>query len=146
MVGYFAFVLYMTLIHKLVLYLFLGFLGGSLVLPGVMIVLNPDISGTGLLAEIRDGINHFRALHGMMTAIGVIALWACWDLAHSRSLVLALGIIMVGVATARIYSLIIDGVPGLMTFVYLCLEILMAAVFLLSPPKVPTQPKTVNQR
>ena len=124
----------MTQIHKLVLYGLLVLLSISLIIPGVMVMFNQQASHPGLLVQTLDGSNQLRALYGMMTGIGLIALWACFQLERSRPLVMALGIIMALQVVARLYSMVVDGWPGLMTLSYLGVELLLAAVFLLWPP------------
>ena len=124
----------MTLLHKVILYGLLGVLGLSLVGPGLAGVFKPDVGRTWLIGETVDARNHLRALNAMMAAMGVIALWACWDLERARMLVLGLGVILAALVVARIYSIAVDGVPGAWTLVYLAVEAVMAAVFLVGPP------------
>jgi hypothetical protein len=87
-----------------------------------------------LFAETVDARNHLRALNGMMTALGLVALWACWDITQARGLVISLGLVMVALVVARIYSMMIVGLPGSLTMLYLIVEVLMATVFLTWPP------------
>lgn len=124
----------MTTLHKLVLYGLLGLLGFSLLLPGLMGIYKSGTGGLWLLADSVDARNHLRALNGMMAALGLMALWACGDLAHARQLVLALGMVMVMLVVSRLYSLLVDGMPGPTTLLYLVVEGLMAIVFLAWPP------------
>ncbi|MFQ5775528.1 MAG: DUF4345 domain-containing protein [Kiloniellaceae bacterium] len=124
----------MSTAHMGVLYSLLGLLGLSLVGPGLAGAFRPGIGRTWLIAEAADARNHLRGLNAMMAALGMVALWACWDLERSRPLVLALGIVMAVLVVARVYSLLIDGRPGGTTLTYLAVEILLAAVFLLWPP------------
>ena len=124
----------MTPGHELVLYASLGVLGLSLVIPGVGGVFKPGIGRTWLVAENVDAKNHLRALNAMMAALGAVALYACWDLERSRSLVLALGAVMAALVVARITSLIVDGRPGIWTLVYLAVEAALAVIFLGWPP------------
>ncbi len=126
----------MTLIHKIVLYSLLGFLGVSLVFPGLMELFKAPPGGAGHSLSTTDARNQFRALHGMMAGLGIIAFWACWDLASSRSLVLGLGVIMSMLVIARGYSILMDGIPGAMSLVYLAAELVLALVFLLWPPPI----------
>lgn len=70
----------------------------------------------------------------MMVGLGALALWACLDLEHARTLVLALGVVLSVLVVARLYSLMIDGMPGFITLVYLAVEGVMAAAFLIWPP------------
>jgi hypothetical protein len=70
----------------------------------------------------------------MMAALGMVALWACWDLENARGQVLALGLVMAVLVVNRLYSWLLDGPPGPHTVIYLGLEALLAAVFLGWPP------------
>ncbi len=81
-----------------------------------------------------DAKNQFRALHGMMAGLGILALWACLDIEGARALVMGLGVIMATLVVARGYSIIVDGMPGTMSMVYLVVELTLALVFLLWPP------------
>ena len=125
----------MTLIHKLVLYGLLGLLGVSLLFPGLAGIFGHKVGVSWLVADTVDARNHLRALNGMMAALGLIAIWACFDLENARQLVIALGIVMVLLVIARLYSLITDGWPGGMTILYLIVEAVMALVFLAWPPR-----------
>lgn len=124
----------MTLAHKVVLWGLLGFLGLSLLVPGVMNVLRKDEGTAWLIAETVDAKNHLRALNAMMAAVGAVALWACWDLERARLAVIGLGVVMAALVAARAYSILVDGMPGPTTLVYLAVEATMAAVFLAWPP------------
>ncbi len=124
----------MSAAHMSVLYALLSMLGLSLIFPGLAGVFRPNIGRTWLIAEKADAKNHLRGLNAMMTALGMVALWACWDLEGSRLLVLALGVVMAALVVARLYSWLIDGPPGSTSQTYLVIEALLAAVFLLWPP------------
>ena len=124
----------MTPAHALTLYFFLGLLGVSLIIPGLMGVFRLSEGSKWLFAETVDARNHLRALNGMMTALGLVALWACWDITEARGLVIVLGLVMVALVIARIYSMVIDGLPGGLTMLYLIVEVLMATIFLTWPP------------
>jgi len=124
----------MTPTHRLVLSLLLGFLGISLLLPGVIGVFRPATGRAWLVAETVDAMNHLRALNAMMAALGLVALWACLDPSRGRPLVLALGIVMAALVVARLYAIVTDGVPGAATWLYLGVEGVLAAVFLGCPP------------
>ena len=124
----------MSLLHKLLLYSSLGFVGISLVIPGLIEIIKTQPGSPGLVPETMDAKNQFRALNGMMTGIGLMALAACIELEKARFLVLALGGILLLVFAARMYSIIIDGNPGLMTIVYATVELLLALIFLMWPP------------
>ncbi|WP_426415083.1 DUF4345 domain-containing protein [Aestuariirhabdus sp. LZHN29] len=126
----------MILLHKLVLYGLLGSLALSLVLPGLVELLRVPPGTPGLALETADGKNQFRALHGMMVGVGLLALWACVDLDNARLLVMAIGAVLAVSALGRGYSLWADGVPGAMSQLYLVVELVIAAVFLLWPPPV----------
>ncbi len=124
----------MSTVHMAVLYTLLGLLGLSLIGPGLAEVFRPGIGRTWLIAEAADARNHLRGLNAIMAALGMIALWACWDLANSRLLVLALGVAMAALVVARLYSLLVDGPPGSTALVYLSVEALLGGVFLMWPP------------
>jgi len=124
----------MVLLHKIVLYGLLGFLGISLVFPGLIALFKSPPGGPDLLLNTTDAQNQFRALHGMMAGVGILALWACLDIENARTLVLGLGVIMAMLAVARGYSLIVDGVPGAISLVYLVTEVALALAFLVWPP------------
>ncbi len=127
----------MTLLHQIVLYGALIFLGLSLLIPGAVGVVRPETSAAGkLVAHGADARSHLRALNAMMAAIGALALWACVDLAGSRTLVTALGVILAALVPARLWSAARDGAPGAMTWLYLGIEAALAALFLLWPPPV----------
>ena len=126
----------MILIHKLALYSLLGFLGISLIFPGLMELFKVPPGEPDYVLNTTDARNQFRALHGMMTGLGIIALCACWDLESSRSLVLGLGVIMAVLVVARSYSMLMDGIPGIMSLVYIAAELFLALVFLLWPPPI----------
>ncbi len=126
----------MILLHKFVLYGLLGFLGISLLLPGLIELFKVRPGNSGILSTNTDARNQFRALHGMMAGLGILAFWACLDIEGSRNLVLGLGVIMAMLVIARGYSIIVDGLPGTMSMVYLVVELTLALVFLLWPPPV----------
>ena len=88
-------------------------LGLSLVIPGLVDALRPTTGTRWLIAADVDAKGHLRGLNGMMAAIGVIALWACCDLQNARSLVEALGAVMVLVAVLKICA---TACSGLRTF------------------------------
>ena len=127
----------MLLLHKLALYAGLGILGVSLLFPGLVGVFKSDVGAAWLVAENIDARNHLRALNAMMAALGLLALWACYDLERARGIVIALGVVMAFLVVARVYSLVIDGTPGLMTTVYLAVETTLAVLFLTWPPPPP---------
>ena len=124
----------MSALHQLILYVSLGFLGLSLLVPGLAEAFRVTTGQKWLVAADVDASNHLRALNGMMAAVGMIALWACWDLPTARTLVTALGAIMVFLVVARIYSMVVDGVPGLASNVYLGVEAALGTMFLGWPP------------
>ena len=124
----------MSLGHMGVLYALLGLLGISLLGPGLAGVFRVKIGRTWLIAEEADARSHLRGLNAMMAALGALALWACWDLEGSRLLVIGLGVVMLLLVAARLYSLAVDGLPGGPTLTYLAVESLIAAVFLIWPP------------
>ena len=124
----------MVLIHKIVLYGLLGFVGISLLIPGLMELLKLEPGNPGLMLISTDAKNQFRALYAMMAWVGILALWACMDLEDARKLVLGLGVIMALTAVARGYSIFVDGVPSVISQLYLFTETVLALVFLLWPP------------
>ena len=126
----------MILLHKFVLYGLLGFLGISLLLPGLMELFKMRPGSSGILLTNTDARNQFRALHGMMAGLGILAFWACLNIEGARSLVLGLGVIMATLVVARGYSIIVDGIPGKMSMVYFVTELALALVFLLWPPPI----------
>ncbi len=124
----------MVLLHKLVLYSLLGFLGINLVFPGLMELFKVQPGSSEFVLTTTDAKNQFRALHGMMAGLGFLAFWACLDIESSRGLVLGLGVIMAMLVIARGYSMLVDGMPGMMSLAYLVAELGLALVFLLWPP------------
>ena len=124
----------MTTAHSAVLYCCLVVLGLSLTGPGLAGTFKPGVGRIWLIADSPDAKNHLRALNAMMTALGAIAFWACWDLPNARLLVLALGVVMALLIVARLYSILLDGAPGGLTLTYLGVEAVLAAVFLIWPP------------
>ena len=126
----------MSAVHQAILYVSLVFLGLSLVVPGLMDALRPTTGSKWLIAADVDAKGHLRGLNAMMAAIGAIALWACWDLPNARSLVEALGAVMVFVAAARLYSMVVDGFPSLTGKLYLGVEAVLGTIFLGWPPPI----------
>jgi hypothetical protein len=124
----------MSLVHRLVLLGLLAFLGLSLVIPGLVGVFRPATGRVWLVGETVDARSHLRALNAMMAALGLVALWACLDLARSRPLVLALGAVMALLVVARLYAVVVDGGPGAATWLYLAVEAVLALAFLAWPP------------
>ena len=126
----------MSAAHQAILYVSLMSLGLSLVVPGLTDTLRRATGSKWLIAADVGAKGHLRGLNGMMTAIGAIALWACWDLPNAGPLVEALGAVMVFVAAARIYSMVVDGFPNLTGQLYLGVEATLGAVFLAWPPPI----------
>ena len=124
----------MTTLHKYTLWFLLTFLGLSLIIPGLMNMLRPSPEGDVIFAHSISGKNHLRAVNAMIAAVGVLAIRACIDVDHSRQLVLGLGIILLFLVLARVYSLFVDGIPSVNIIIYLLIEFIMAMVFLLWPP------------
>jgi hypothetical protein len=124
----------MSALHQLTLHVSLGFLGLSLLIPGLTDAFRVTTGRKWLIAADVDATNHLRALNGMMAAVGVIALWACWDLAVARPLVTALGTLMVFLVVARAYSMAVDGAPGFAIHVYLGVEAALGIMFFGWPP------------
>lgn len=126
----------MGALHQTILYASLVFLGLSLTIPGLIETLRPTTGSTWLIAADVNAKGHLRGLNGMMTAVGVIALWACWDLPAARSLVEALGAVIAFVAASRIYSMAVDGLPNITGKLYLGIEAALGAIFLSWPPPI----------
>ncbi len=124
----------MSNVHMGVLYSLLVLLGVSLLGPGLAGLFGPRVGRFFLIAETTDARSHLRGLNAMMAALGMAALWACWDLEGSRQLVLLLGLVMAVLIVSRLYSMLADGWPNSSTLTYLGVETLLAAVFLLWPP------------
>ncbi len=124
----------MSAAHMAVLYSLLVLLGLILIGPGLVSAFRPRVGLTWLIAEAPDAKSHLRGLNAMMAALGMVALWACWDLENARGQVMALGLVMAVLVVNRLYSLLLDGIPGSHTFITLGLEALLAAVFLGWPP------------
>lgn len=124
----------MGALHQTILYASLVFLGLSLTIPGLIETLRPTTGSRWLIAADLNAKGHLRGLNGAMTAVGMIALWACWDLQNARSLVEALGAVMVFVAAARIYSMAVDGFPTLAGKLYLGVEAGLGVIFVGWPP------------
>jgi hypothetical protein len=125
----------MTTLHEVVLYGILGFVGLSLVIPGLLEMVGTRAVANPLLeAKSAAAKSHLRSLNAMMAAVGAVAFWACWNLQDSRRLVLVLGLVFALVAAARGYSLIVDGRPDRKTILYLGVEIILAVILLSWPP------------
>ena len=124
----------MSIAHKLVLYAALLFVGISLIVPGLLEIIKTQAGIPGLIPETVVAKNQFRALHGMMLGLGLLAIWACMDLADAKHLVMAIGLVLLMVALARIYSFWNDGAPDAASFIYVALELSFAGLFMLWPP------------
>ncbi len=124
----------MTYLHRIVLYGLLGILGISLVSSGVMELFRAEGGKAWLSAETPDAGSQLRAFNGMMAGIGLVAFWCLFNLQNARMLVMALGVVLIPVVIGRLYAIVKDGMPGIMTWTYLCIEILMVTVFLAWPP------------
>lgn len=124
----------MDLIHKVVLYAALGFLGLSLVLPGLHEIIKTIPDNAPYAPETADAKNQFRALNGMMMGVGIMAFWICFYLEESRNLIIVLGYIVLMVAAARIYSIVVDGFPSAKTWAYMVIELVLGSLFLMWPP------------
>jgi hypothetical protein len=126
----------MSAVHQAILYASLAFLSLSLVIPGLIDTLRASTGTNWLIAVDVNAKGHLRGLNGMMTALGAIALWACWDLPNARPLVEALGAVMAFVAAARLYSMAVDGFPNLAGKLYLLVEAALGTIFLSWPPPI----------
>ncbi|MEN8180509.1 MAG: DUF4345 domain-containing protein [Pseudomonadota bacterium] len=124
----------MNRFHKSILCGVLIFLGVSLVVPGLIEMFKSDYSFSPTGKITVDVRNQHRALHGMMVGLGLLAFTACFDIEKARNLVLWLGATMALLVIARLYSLMVDGIPGTTTLIYLFIETVLAMIFLLFPP------------
>ncbi len=120
-----------------VLYSLLVLLGVSLLAPGLSGMLRVNIGRTWLVADTADARCHLRGLNATMAAVGMLALWACWDLESSRMLVMGLGLVMVMAVLSRLYSILADGAPDALGAAYMGIEAILGGVFLFWPPPPP---------
>lgn len=126
----------MPLSHKLILYVTLAFLCLSLMGPGLWELFRNSPGSPGLVAQHVDALNQLRAYNGMVTAVGFMSGFAMIKIEQNRTLVFTLAIIMLFLATSRIISILIDGVPGFVALSYLGVEILIAVIlFIFLPAK-----------
>jgi len=117
-----------------VLYGLLILLGIGMLAPGLSGVFRVKIGRTWLIADEADARSHLRGLNAMMAAVGMLALWACWDLENSRMLVMGIGLVLLAIVVARLYSTLVDGPPGSIGLTYLGIEAVLGAVFMFWPP------------
>jgi len=104
--------------------------------PGLWEVFRSNPGSPWLLAQHVDAFNQLRAYNGMVAAIGFMSGVAIFNLERNRTLILVLAIIMLFLATSRIISFLIDGVPGLVTLTYMVTELLISVIlFVFLPPK-----------
>ncbi|MES9852742.1 MAG: DUF4345 domain-containing protein [Candidatus Thiodiazotropha sp. L084R] len=122
--------------HKQLLVALLMLFGLSLLVPGVIAMFHSEPAG--LYTQMADQANQFRALHGMMAGLGVMACLACYHIERERTLVMGIGLTLALVVAARVYSLLSEGVPDWPTLFYLAIESILALIFLRYPPPVNT--------
>jgi len=126
----------MPLGHKLILYITLGLLCLSLLLPGLWEVFRNSPGHPHLLAQHVDALNQLRAYNGMVAALGLLSGFAIFNIERNRTLILTLAFIMLFLTISRLISVLIDGMPGLWTLIYIVIEALMALIlFVFRPPK-----------
>ncbi|MCG7896920.1 MAG: DUF4345 domain-containing protein [Candidatus Thiodiazotropha lotti] len=118
--------------HKRLLVALLMLFGLSLLVPGAIAIFHPEPAG--LNTQMADQANQFRALHGMMAGLGVMACLACYRIERERTLVIGIGLTLALVVAARVYSLFSEGVPDWPTLFYLVIESILALIFLRYPP------------
>ncbi|MBV2123201.1 MAG: DUF4345 domain-containing protein [Candidatus Thiodiazotropha sp. (ex Ctena orbiculata)] len=118
--------------HKWLLVALLVFFGLSMLMPGVMAMFLPEPAG--LNGQLVDQANQFRALHGMMAGLGVMACLACYRIERERTLVIGIGLTLALVVAARVYSLVSEGLPDWPILFYLVIESILALIFLRYPP------------
>jgi len=124
----------MPLSHKVILYVTLSFLCISLMGPGLWEIFRNTPGSPGLMAQHVDALNQLRAYNGMLTAIGLMSGLAIIKVERNRTLVFTLAIILIFLAFSRIVSILIDGIPGIMTLTYLVMEVLIAVILLVFMP------------
>ena len=120
--------------HKWLLVVLLMLFGLSLLVPGAIAMFHPEPAG--LNTQTAAQANQFRALHGMMAGLGVMACLACYRIERERTLVMGIGFTLALVVAARIYSLLSEGLPDWPTLFYLAIELILALIFLRYPPPV----------
>jgi len=126
----------MPLSHKLILYVTLGSLCLSLIVPGLWEVFRDNPGSPGLIAQHVDALNQLRAYNGMITAIGFMSGVAIINIERNRTLILILATLLLFLALSRLISLLLDGLPGLVTLTYLVMEVLISVIlFVFVPPK-----------
>ncbi|MCU7852009.1 MAG: DUF4345 domain-containing protein [Candidatus Thiodiazotropha sp. (ex Monitilora ramsayi)] len=114
------------------LQLLLFIFGLSLLVPGLVEMFTLTLAVTDERAISQ--INQSRALHGMMAGLGLLSCIACFYLEQARILVMGIGFTLVLVVVARLYSLVLDGLPDNVMLFYLVIELLLALIFLFLPP------------
>jgi len=126
----------MTKFNRVTICSLLGLLGADLLVSGLFGVFAPGTGDTRLVAQSVEARNQLRAFYGMMAALGAVALRSCFDLVRFRHVISALGIVLALVVVARTYSLIVDGRPGGMFFLYPAVEVIMSVIFLTLAPRL----------
>jgi hypothetical protein len=117
----------MTKVNRVTLYSLLGLLGANLLVSGLLGMFAPGTGDSRLVAQSVEARNQLRAFYGMMAALGAVAIRSGFDLVRFRHVIGTLGVVMALVVVARTYSLIADGRPGGMFFLYLAVEALIAS-------------------
>jgi len=102
--------------------------------PGLWEIFRNTPGSPGLMAQHVDALNQLRAYNGMLTAIGLMSGLAIIKVERNRTLVFTLAIILIFLAFSRIVSILIDGIPGIMTLTYLVMEVLIAVILLVFMP------------
>jgi len=126
----------MSLGQKLILYATLGLLCLSLLLPGLWEVFRSSPGHPHLLAQHVDALNQLRAYNGMVAAVGLLSGIAIFNIESNRTLILTLAFILIFLTISRLISVLIDGMPGLWTLIYIVIESLIALIlFVFRPPK-----------
>ena len=122
----------MTRARKWTLIALLLLLGLSLLMPGLIEMFRGDLEG--FHTQSASQLNQYRALHGMMAGLGLMACLACFRLENARLLVIGIGLTLLLVVTGRLYSLLHDGLADTLSLFYLFVESFMGFTFLLVPP------------
>jgi len=104
--------------------------------PGLWEVFRHNPGSPGLIAQHVDALNQLRAYNGMMTAVGFMSGVAIINMERNRTLILVLATLLLFLALSRLISLLLDGLPGLVTLTYLIMEVLISVIlFVFMPPK-----------
>ncbi len=105
-------------------------LGFGLVVPGLMQLIPISVKWYDVSFLSVESVHQIRVLHAMMVGLGLIALFCLTDINRFNSLIRALAVLLICVVLTRLYSFIIDGMPGFEALAYCVLEFVMVMIFL----------------